>query len=160
MRLEGDRQLLRAREVGKVVQAEQLEEERRGAVQQRPAEALAAADDLDEPALLEVARATLEELGYTVLSAATPTNALAQATAHRGVIHLLLTDVVMPEMSGRDLAQHIQEIRPETKCLFMSGYTANVIAHRGVLDEGVHFLQKPFSTNALANKVREVLDAE
>ena len=102
---------------------------------------------------------TLEELGYTVLSAATPTNALAQATAHRGVIHLLLTDVVMPEMSGRDLAQHIQEIRPDTKCLFMSGYAAEGIVHNDALNPGVLLLQKPFSLAELAAKVREALES-
>jgi YesN/AraC family two-component response regulator len=68
-----------------------------------------------------------------------------------------MTDVVMPEMSGRDLCVQLEAHRPDLKCLFMSGYTANVIAHQGVLSEGVHFLQKPFSRGALATKIREVL---
>ena len=68
-----------------------------------------------------------------------------------------MTDVVMPEMSGRDLRHRLNTLRPNLKCLFMSGYTANVIAHHGVLDEGIHFLQKPFSRKALAAKLREAL---
>jgi YesN/AraC family two-component response regulator len=71
-----------------------------------------------------------------------------------------MTDVVMPEMNGRDLAKNLLSLYPSLKRLFMSGYTANVIAHHGVLDEGVHFIQKPFSINDLAGKVREVLDKE
>jgi FixJ family two-component response regulator len=71
-----------------------------------------------------------------------------------------MTDVVMPEMNGRDLARRLLSLHPDMKCLFMSGYTANVIAHHGVLDEGVHFMQKPFSMDALASKVREALDQE
>jgi two-component system, cell cycle sensor histidine kinase and response regulator CckA len=71
---------------------------------------------------------------------------------------LLITDVVMPEMNGRELAKNLLSRRPGIKCLFTSGYTANVIAHHGVLDEGVHFLRKPFSQDDLAAKVREALD--
>ena len=71
-----------------------------------------------------------------------------------------MTDVVMPEMNGRDLAKSIRDIKPGLKCLFMSGYTADVIAHRGVLDEGVYFLQKPFSMKDLASKVRQALEQE
>ena len=99
----------------------------------------------------------LERLGYTVLAADGPNQALQLAAAHPGVIHLLLTDVIMPDMSGRDLWQRLGALRPDLKCLFMSGYTANVIAHHGVLDDGVHFLQKPFSREALAAKLREAL---
>jgi two-component system, cell cycle sensor histidine kinase and response regulator CckA len=80
-----------------------------------------------------------------------------------GGIHLLITDVVLPEMSGKDLAREIEKIRPNIKTLFMSGYTANVIAHQGVLDEGVAFIEKPFTFENLARKVRESLrtrDAE
>jgi two-component system cell cycle sensor histidine kinase/response regulator CckA len=93
-----------------------------------------------------------------VLIAGTPGEALGLAKASAAEIQLLITDVVMPEMNGRDLAKMIREIKPELECLFMSGYTADVIAHHGVLDEGVHFIQKPFSIKNLAVKVREVLD--
>ena len=80
------------------------------------------------------------------------------AEEHAGEIHLLLTDVVMPKMNGRDLAKKLLSLYPSLKHLFMSGYTANVIAHQGVLDEGVYFIQKPFSIKDLAAKVRDVLD--
>jgi two-component system, cell cycle sensor histidine kinase and response regulator CckA len=78
---------------------------------------------------------------------------------HPGAIHLLITGVVMPDMNGRDLAGQIQGYHPGLKVPFMSGYTANVIAHRGVLEQGVHFLQKPFPMRNLAARVRETLDA-
>ncbi|HHW76727.1 MAG TPA: response regulator, partial [Xanthomonadaceae bacterium] len=93
----------------------------------------------------------------TTLAADSPNQALQLAESHEGAIHLLLTDVIMPEMSGRDLWRRLSALRPDLKCLFMSGYTANVIAHHGVLDEGVHFLQKPFSKEELATKLREAL---
>ena len=80
------------------------------------------------------------------------------AQEHGGEIHLLITDVIMPEMNGRELAERLQSLYPDLEVLFMSGYTADVIAHRGVLDEGVHFMQKPFSSRDLAIKVREALD--
>jgi YesN/AraC family two-component response regulator len=80
---------------------------------------------------------------------------LAEANADE--IHLLMTDVVMPEMNGRDLAKRLQASHPVLKCLFMSGYTANVIAHHGVLDQGVHFIQKPFTRKEIAAKVRQAL---
>jgi two-component system, cell cycle sensor histidine kinase and response regulator CckA len=84
--------------------------------------------------------------------------AIRLAHEHSGPIDLLLTDVVMPEMNGRDLAKNLLFIYPDIRRLFMSGYTANVIAHHGVLDEGVHFIQKPFSMQALAAKVRRILE--
>jgi signal transduction histidine kinase/CheY-like chemotaxis protein len=111
----------------------------------------------DEPAILEVTGLMLESLGYEVLSADTPGKALALAETHE-TIHLLLTDVVMPEMNGKDLAGRVCAMYPNLKCLFMSGYTADVIAHHEVLDKGVHFLQKPFSKEELAARVRNVLD--
>ncbi len=114
----------------------------------------------DEPALLGMAKTMIEHLGYTVLSASAPSEALRLAEEHIGEIHLILTDVVMPEMNGRNLAQRISAFYPEMKYLFMSGYTANVIAHQGVLDEGVHFIQKPLSIKNLAAKVREALNAQ
>jgi two-component system cell cycle sensor histidine kinase/response regulator CckA len=111
----------------------------------------------DEDALLTLSRRILEQLGYTVLAAESPTRALELAGAFAGEIHLLLTDVVMPGMSGRDLEQRLIGTRPGLKCLYMSGYPSDVIAHRGVLDEGVRFLQKPFSREALAEALREVI---
>lgn len=100
----------------------------------------------------------LERNGYKILAASTPGEAISIAHEHTGKIHLLMTDVVMPEMNGRDLAKNILALHPNLKRLFMSGYTANVIAHHGVLDEGVNFIQKPFSKQDLAIKIREVLD--
>jgi PAS domain S-box-containing protein len=113
----------------------------------------------DEPSILRMTALMLERQGYTVVGASTPGEAVRLATAHAGVIHLLMTDVVMPEMNGRDLAKNILSLYPGMKCLFMSGYTANVIAHHGVLDEGVNFIQKPFSIGDLAVKVREALES-
>lgn len=114
----------------------------------------------DEPAILALATRMLEGQGYTVLAASTPGEAIRLAEARSSGIHLLLTDVVMPEMNGQDLAKNILSFSPNIKCLFTSGYTANVIAHHGVLDEGIHFIQKPFMNQDLAAKVREALDTE
>ena len=112
----------------------------------------------DEPSILRLTRMMLERLGYTVLSAATPSQAVKIATESGSAIDLLITDVVMPDMNGRDLAKKISDLFPDLRCLFMSGYTANVIAHHGVLDSGVHFINKPFSKLNLAKKIREVLN--
>ena len=112
----------------------------------------------DQPELLNITRRMLQRQGYTVLAASGPAEAIRLAKAQAGQIHLLMTDVVMPEMNGRDLAVNLLSVFPNLKILFMSGYTANVIAHQGVLDEGVHFLQKPFSRRELAAKIREALD--
>jgi signal transduction histidine kinase/ActR/RegA family two-component response regulator len=112
----------------------------------------------DEDAILEMLEAMLKTLNYTVLAADSPSRALTLAQSHNSRIHLVITDVVMPEMNGRDLAGKLSTLYPDIKILFMSGYTANVIAHQGVLDEGVHFLQKPFSMDDLAEKLRKVLD--
>ena len=111
----------------------------------------------DELAILNLGISILTQLGYKVLSAITPGEAIMLAENYSGEIHLLLTDVVMPEMNGRDLARRLLTLYPNLKRLFMSGYTADVIAHHGVLDEGVNFLQKPFSVKGLTSKVREVL---
>ncbi len=112
----------------------------------------------DEPAILEMARMMLERKGYLVLPAATPAEAIRIADTYVGKIDLLMTDVVMPEMNGRNLSKKITAIFPEIKLLFMSGYSANVITQQGVLDDGVAFMQKPFSMNELAEKIRGVLD--
>jgi nitrogen-specific signal transduction histidine kinase/CheY-like chemotaxis protein len=112
----------------------------------------------DEPAILRMTILMLEREGYTVIAAGVPGEAIRLANEHSGDIHLLMTDVVMPEMNGRDLAKNILSLYPHLKCLFMSGYTANVIAHHGVLNEGVNFIQKPFSLKDLGTKLREVLD--
>ena len=114
----------------------------------------------DEPAILAMTKMILERFGYQVLAAETPGEAIRLARENVGEIHLLMTDVVMPEMNGRDLAGNILSIYPNLKRLFMSGYTANVIAHHGVLDEGVNFIQKPFSRQELGAKIREVLDKD
>jgi len=111
----------------------------------------------DDPTLLEMSTMLLQQLGYTVIPAATPNDAIRIAQQTHPEIHLLITDVIMPEMNGRDLADRLLAIRPKMKLLFMSGYTANVIAHQGVLDKGVNFIQKPFSVKDIAARVREVL---
>jgi CheY-like chemotaxis protein len=112
----------------------------------------------DEPTILRMTRMMLEKKGYSVLSAATPAEAVEKATNHSDSIDLLMTDVVMPEMNGRDLAGQITDLYPDIRLLFMSGYTADVIAHQGVLDDGVAFIQKPFSLADMTEKVRELLD--
>jgi two-component system cell cycle sensor histidine kinase/response regulator CckA len=112
----------------------------------------------DEPALLRLATRSLESFGYTVLPASRPDDALAMAKSHRGPLHMLVTDVVMPGMNGRTLAERLLADTPKLKCLFMSGYTDGVMGMDGLLDEDVHFLQKPFSPKALADKVRQVLE--
>ena len=111
----------------------------------------------DEPAILEMTMKMLERLGYTVVASRTPSEAIRLAREYDGEIHLLVTDLIMPGMNGRDLANRLLSFRSNLPCLFMSGYTANVIAHHGVLDEGVNFIQKPFSMQQLGIKVREAL---
>ncbi|MFH0729847.1 MAG: response regulator [Pseudomonadota bacterium] len=112
----------------------------------------------DEVSILKMSRVMLERLNYKVLTANSPGKAIHLAGQHEGGIHLLMTDVVMPEMNGRVLAERIMAIRPAIKCLFMSGYTADVIAHHGVLNEGVRFIQKPFAMKDLSIRVREVIE--
>jgi PAS domain S-box-containing protein len=112
----------------------------------------------DETAILEMTTRMLKRLGYNVVPASTPGAALRLAHEYQGQIDLLMTDVVMPEMNGRELAGKLLSRYPGLKSLFMSGYTADVIAHHGVLDEGVHFIQKPFSKKDLGGKVLEVLE--
>ena len=112
----------------------------------------------DEPILLDLMKIMLEAKGFHVLTAGTPKEAIRLAKDFAGHIDLLLTDVVMPEMNGRELTREILSRYPDIKCLYMSGYTADVIAHHGILDEDVHFISKPISMNELAVKVRTVLD--
>ncbi len=111
----------------------------------------------DEPAILELGQLMLESFGYQVLVADTPGAAIRLATQHSGPIHLLMTDVVMPEMNGWDLAKELSSLYPNLKHLFMSGYPASIIARQGVAHANVNFIQKPFSLETLAVKVREVL---
>lgn len=112
----------------------------------------------DEPELLELCQSMLRDMGYRVMSARTPTSAIQIAQNHTEDIHLLITDVVMPEMNGSDLVNQLQATRPNLKFLYMSGYTANIIANRGVLDSDLHFIQKPFAMNDFCCKVRRALE--
>jgi len=113
----------------------------------------------DDPALRKMASDLLRRLGYTVLPAANGPEALTLVGQQGGKpIDLLFTDVVMPQMTGRELSDRILESHPQTKILFTSAYTENAIVHQGVLDPGVALLQKPFSPSALARKVRLILD--
>lgn len=114
----------------------------------------------DEPAIMKMGRRMLERLGYQVLTANSPEEAIRIADRERNALQLLITDVVMPEMNGRALADRLNQLCPQLKTLFMSGYTANVIAHQGVLNEGVNFIQKPFSMRELACKVRTALESD
>jgi CheY-like chemotaxis protein len=112
----------------------------------------------DEPALRILIREILMNGGYRVIPGATPDEALALAAAHDGTIHLALTDVILPGASGRQMADALRAARPETRVLFMSGYTDDAISHHGIPEPGTHFMEKPFTSDALLRKVREVLD--
>ena len=114
----------------------------------------------DEPTILMMTAMILERQGYQVFSAGTAGEAIRLFKEQTGRIHLLMSDVVMPDMNGLDLFTELQSINPRLICLFMSGYTADVIAPHGVLEEGVNFIQKPFSLLDLARKVRAVLDGD
>jgi len=111
----------------------------------------------DESTILSLVSKMLTRLGYSVLQAGTPSEAIDLVRKHTGTIDLLLTDVVMPEMNGRDLSNRLLQRHPGLKRLFMSGYTADIIARHGVLDDGVNFIQKPFTMQDLAGKLSEVL---
>jgi PAS domain S-box-containing protein len=114
----------------------------------------------DETNLRRMACQYLEKQGYRILEAADGAAAVQICVAHQGPIDLLLTDVIMPGMNGHELAERVRSLRPDTKVLYMSGYTENVIGHNGTLDPGINLLQKPFTLQALKERVREVLDAE
>jgi CheY-like chemotaxis protein len=113
----------------------------------------------DDAILRPLAKGLLAKLGYTVLDAADAAEALETARQYGQPIHLLVADVVMPGASGRELARQLEKSRPETKVLYVSGYTDDAIVHHGMLEPGLNFLQKPFTPAVLARKVREVLDA-
>jgi two-component system cell cycle sensor histidine kinase/response regulator CckA len=113
----------------------------------------------DEPSLRAMIRETLGDGGYSVLEAGTPRQALDVAAAHQGPIDAVLTDVIMPGMSGRELAERLSPLRPKAPVIYMSGYTDDAIGHHGLLDAGTLFLQKPFTANALLWKVNEALGA-
>ncbi|MCX8110039.1 MAG: PAS domain S-box protein [Syntrophorhabdaceae bacterium] len=112
----------------------------------------------DEADVLELCSTMLEQLGYTVISAQTPNEAINKSKAYEGEIHILITDVIMPEINGKDLADILKAMRPSIKCLFMSGYTANAIVKNGILQEGVNYIQKPFSIQEFSRKVRAALE--
>jgi CheY-like chemotaxis protein len=113
----------------------------------------------DEDTVRHLASELLEESGYVVLSAGGGEEAINFATTHKDHIDLLITDVVMPKVSGKEVAEQLKKIHPETKVLFMSGYTDEAIVHHGIVDSNIAFIQKPFSEQALAHKIREVLDS-
>ncbi|HDR05383.1 MAG TPA: PAS domain S-box protein [Candidatus Marinimicrobia bacterium] len=112
----------------------------------------------DEAAILHLNHELLNDLGYTVLKAISPDEAIKKAASYEGKIHLLLTDVIMPGMNGRQLAEQLIANRPDMKIIYMSGYTSNVIARHGVLDKGVQFIQKPFTKATLAKKIRQAIN--
>jgi two-component system cell cycle sensor histidine kinase/response regulator CckA len=112
----------------------------------------------DEPSVRALAVRILRERGYTVIEASNGKDALRTAHEYAGEIHLVLTDVVMPEMNGKVLVSQIKAARPGIRALFVSGYTDNAVVHHGILEPSVAFLQKPFAGNVLASKVREVID--
>jgi CheY-like chemotaxis protein len=114
----------------------------------------------DEDVVREMATEILRDSGYHVLEAKSGLEAMILERQHSGVIHLMLTDVVMPQISGRELAEQLTPLRREMKVLYMSGYTDDAIVHHGVLEEGTAFISKPFTPTALARKVREILDVD
>jgi CheY-like chemotaxis protein len=113
----------------------------------------------DEPGVRQLVREMLHRLGYTILEAGGGFEALRIIERYQGAIDLLLTDVIMPQMSGRDLAERLRAVQPLLKVLYMSGYTDDMLAHHGVLEPNVYLLPKPFAPDELAKKLREVLDA-
>ena len=112
----------------------------------------------DDRQVRNLASIVLERCGYTVLSAASGEEALSVLQSHTGEMHLLLTDVIMPDMNGKEVFEQISESWPDVRVLYMSGYTDDVIAHHGVIDAGVNFIEKPFNIKTLATKVQEVLN--
>ena len=113
----------------------------------------------DDEQILKLSQKILERQGYTILSARVPGEAIVLCEKYADEIHLLITDVVMPGMNGKELMERIEKLKPGIKILFMSGYTADIIAKRGVLSKGINFIQKPFLPKSLGMKVREALDS-
>jgi CheY-like chemotaxis protein len=113
----------------------------------------------DEQSILNLGKMILERYGYRVIAAENPTKAMEAAKAHKGSIELLITDVVMPEMNGKELKARLEALKPGVKVLYMSGYTADIMAQKGIFDKGSEFIQKPFTVRGLAAKVRKVLDS-
>lgn len=111
----------------------------------------------DEPSILHITQDALKKLGYTVMAASTPAEAMKLALEHSDSIDLLVTDIVMPEMNGRQLEARVRKLNPRIKSLFISGYTADVIVHEGILDEGINFLPKPFTVPEIAMAIRAAL---
>jgi two-component system, cell cycle sensor histidine kinase and response regulator CckA len=112
----------------------------------------------NEAAIRNLLQVALQRNGYTVLAAESAREALALVRSHTGAIHLLITDVVMPDMDGPELVGHLSTIRPETRTLFMSGYMDDTLGDRGILSTNANFIQKPFSPRTIAQRVREILD--
>jgi two-component system, cell cycle sensor histidine kinase and response regulator CckA len=114
----------------------------------------------DEKSIRVTTQRVLERLGYTILAAESPAEALRLAADYGDTIHLMLSDVIMPDMDGPALATELLKDRPQMRCIFMSGFSANAIAGRGVLNAETNFLAKPFDRDQLVQKLRDVLDAE
>ena len=112
----------------------------------------------DERAVRQLGRRILERSGYLVIEATSGIDALERSKNHEGPIHLMLTDVVMPEMGGRELVEHLSPLRPDMRVLYMSGYSDDTVIHQDVRASDIAFLQKPFEKKTLLRKVREVLD--
>lgn len=113
----------------------------------------------DDAAILDLTTRHLSRLGYTLLTASSPNDALRIARTASTPIHMLVTDVIMPDMNGRQLAEQIIDRHPDIRCLYISGYSADIIAPNGIVEDGIHFLQKPFSMSTLATRIRTILDA-
>ena len=113
----------------------------------------------DDEMVRNLVRESLVRAGYKVIDTSDPLEARRISDRHRSVIHLMITDVVMPKVSGRELAEELKGRRPNMKVLFMSGYTDNAIVNTGILQKEVAFLQKPFTPAALTQKVRDILDS-
>ena len=112
----------------------------------------------DDVGVRELVSNILEKHGYSVITADTNEKLIEVLNDHDGVIHMLLTDVIMPDMNGKELFERLKPIYPEMKVIYMSGYTGDIIAHHGILDDGVYFIQKPFTMSMLTDKIRDVLD--